>query len=575
MSSTAAIINSIESYAFAKNNLPEVKTIISDNYLTYKLSKDSKCKYFFEFIEQNAKDNNLFLIDYLILNWYRDIDGKDILFNNGISIGQILSRRLIFGFVMDLKNYDGLRYWLLKYNKIYVPNNISKSMKRVVSAINNDFEFEWYYPDQKKSKFIESTPERAIYYNHPVVHPFSGLAKKIQKPFLSIVRKKKILYLNDWSSQGLAKMRNDLLSRNNYNFLKSYYFKKVKNIPIEEEFFFPIKIDNNKINISHLETVMKEIGITWDRTSYNLFLGLANNEYEKNRSLFIKIFYCYKSLFEYYKPNSVIFSGENEFHTVIVSQLSKIMKIKRYLLVDGYTSYHNETGYFKDEKNQNFIFDKFFAQGKAAKDLFNSIGIPNKDCIIIEPPIISPQKKNIKKISKESPYPIILGYIPHANNYNASLDKTIDIESDIIFLLYKMGYNKVGIKQKMASWGQHETLDLYYEIMKRKFGEKFNIDIKIIQGVFYKCLKDAKFFVGGISSAIIESYYSNIPFYIYEPFENGKTDQMINSSMIYDLSTIARNINQLDKMIKDRKQSIQSNKNYIFSGPSFEKINID
>ena len=84
----------------------------------------------------------------------------------------------------------------------------------------------------------------------------------------------------------------------NYNLFKGYYFDKKIKISQKVKNLFPNNIDNNIINMLHLESVMNRINIKWDKIIFKLFLQLVNKEYEDNRSLFMRIYTIYKNLFE-------------------------------------------------------------------------------------------------------------------------------------------------------------------------------------------------------------------------------------------------------------------------------------
>ena len=98
--------------------------------------------------------------------------------------------------------------------------------------------------------------------------------------------------------------------------------------------------------------------------------------------------------------------------------------------------------------------------------------------------------------------------------------------------------------------------------------------IDCLNGYFHEHVLKAKCIVGQMSTAVIETVYHGIPYYIYEPYENGRPDEMLNSSKIFSLDTIARTPEQLKRLISEGKGSVFASKDYIFDGESFSNIDL-
>ena len=569
MESSAIVVNSIECYRHIKN-IGQKGAIIINNYLTRELI-DEKSEYLYKNIENKGENNEVSLLSYLTLNWYRDINGKDILWNDNFSIGPILSRRAAVGFSMDWKNYLAISFWLKKYQTIFMPKNISKSIHRVSKNFHG--RIKWYEFDESNSYSFDPTPERATYYHFPQVHKLSGLARMFQYLILRYVKKRKVLYINDWTSIELAKKRNDSLIGNSLNPFNGYYYNIKDDYLIDGDKLFPQKIDSKIINEIHIKNILQNANYSIDIELINIFISLLKNDYLKYRKLFIRTYAIYSELLDYYNPEYIINAGPNEFHTVIISQLARKMNIKTLLLLDGYESYNNEITYFNGVDRNSFLFDKIFAQGEACMDFLISCGIPKDQCIISFPTIISKYNNvNRKKMDKTIDV-IVMSYLPFQLNIKSLLDYKIKIEIDIIFLLNQMGYKNIGIKLKKGRWDNKE-LEYYNTLLKNRINDNDLNNIKIIDGQLFESLNSTEFIIGGISTAVLESFYNDIPFYIYEPYENGKTDKMLNSSKIYNVDSVARNISELKDMISKKRQSVNVEKNYVFNGPTFDRISI-
>jgi hypothetical protein len=575
MTKKAIVVNSLETYFFAKNHRDVKFDIFSDNYVTKILARDNLVKCLHKNIKFNGLSSELDAIWNFFLNWYRSDNGNDLLAKNGISIGPMLSRRGLMAFVADLKNYNSLSHLVNEYNEIYLPSDSSESLKRVGLS----FDLDWYDTGKVRTGYVESTPDRATYYKHPSIHPLSYLARLAQRPFKSFLRNKKVLYFKDWTSVKLANERKDTLIENSFNFFKGCYFNFNEKDYSSSELLFPADIDLKVLNVQRLKNIASDYGLDWDSRVVQLFIDHLNLEYKIFRPYLVRSYAVYKELFSYYKPECVVLAGENEFHNIIVSQLSKKMNIKTVLLIDGYQSTINMFNLFRDKSNKSFIFDKYCAQGTANLDLLLDSGVDRNKCTLVSPPIIEFYNNKSKGVSNNRERVIIMAYLPNLTNPLSQFDHAIKVEVDIIHMLCKMGHFNIGIKVKKGRWSNNQTASLYKELLKDRLNDSNsnfakNINIEILRGSFYEYVRSASFIIGGISTANIEAHYCGVPFYIYEPFENGQTDLAIASSKIFNLNSVSRGLRHLENNILKRTPSINQDYNYIFSGPKFNTIEL-
>ena len=112
-----------------------------------------------------------------------------------------------------------------------------------------------------------------------------------------------------------------------------------------------------------------------------------------------------------------------------------------------------------------------------------------------------------------------------------------------------MGKKRIAVKIK--SEGQRE---FYENILKI---EGFIDKVTIISGLFYEHVLKTDFVIGGISTGVAEAFYHNIPYYIYEPYENGYRNAIIEDSIIIDNKKVARSLSQLNKHIQNNEIAIK------------------
>jgi hypothetical protein len=111
----------------------------------------------------------------------------------------------------------------------------------------------------------------------------------------------------------------------------------------------------------------------------------------------------------------------------------------------------------------------------------------------------------------------------------------------------------------------------------KKILESYNLDknVEFLTGPTFKYINSTKMVIGQFSTALFEFTFNRIPYYVYEPLENGKTNQMINSAKIFNRKSISRDINELENNLKNENGSIILNYDDMFEGKALSKINYD
>jgi len=499
-------------------------------------------------------------------SWYRSDNGSDKTVINGISIGQCLNRRAFFSFTADIKNFYALKKLSCNYQTIYVDDKCSQSIKRLSKIFN----ITWYKSMGNVS--FESTPERGNYYDHPSIHPLSNIARIIQFPFRFFLKRKKILYFRDWTSISLAKKRTDTLVENSLNFFKGFYFKYNKKAFERYSNVFPEEFDYFSISFESLKALSIKTDNNFDDDLIKHFIRTIETDYQTNRKRYMRTLSIYDELFSYYKPRKIILSGENEFHNIICYNLARARGIVSYLLIDGYQSMENGFNLFRDENNKKFVFEKYIAQGLADRDLMISLGMSETDIVSISPPIIELYKEQRNKNLELDKSIMIMEYLPNFTNPLSSFDAGFEIEVEIIVNLIKLGYDDFCIKVKKGRWPTNKTEEKYYK--RIKFFTEAVVKVRIVDEFLYDHINSALFCIGQISTANIEAIWNDVPYYIYEPYENGHDDLFFNSSKIYSSESVSKNIEELTTNIQNKYQSINVSKEYIFDGRSFAYIDL-
>ena len=120
----AAIINSKNDYYACLNLFKNCDFFVS-NYFTYIELVGRKVKYLYENVEYSSKEYEN--ISKVSMSWFRDSKNKDIIAQDGISIGPIISRRVITAFANEYKNYICISKMVGNYDRIYISDKSDKS----------------------------------------------------------------------------------------------------------------------------------------------------------------------------------------------------------------------------------------------------------------------------------------------------------------------------------------------------------------------------------------------------------------------------------------------------------------
>ena len=144
----AILINNPSDLKFLESEFSGEHTFIARNYIT-SCKTGSKTESYFRNISNYANAKNYDVVIHMALNWFRDDLGNDLSFNNGISIGNIIARRLLSAFANDFRNYYTMKYLLEKYDTINISLFDSPSIKRVAETFGN--KIQWYKPRNNNS----------------------------------------------------------------------------------------------------------------------------------------------------------------------------------------------------------------------------------------------------------------------------------------------------------------------------------------------------------------------------------------------------------------------------------------
>jgi hypothetical protein len=483
--------------------------------------------------------------------WYRDKDGCDYL-SGEFSMGLTIERRIGILTAIFIQYYSSLEHWIQQFDKIIIPSNIPILIKNIFLCFPDKVTF--VNSSESYCKQVELLLDRAIVQDVSV-HRLSPIVRKIQSVFSSRL-KRKILCFSDWTYEN--QRNNQLLYMNSYNFMNGCYFENVKSVCD-----MPKSIDK-KLATDSIIRVLVESKFNYSKRFLNGIVNLINYEYCRSIDSAIQIYYTYKKLLEDYLPTAIIVPGTVHPGYSMVMQISDKMKIPVLVVLDGFMVRIEKHEFYMSRKGNNPLVKNFASMGNTGYKLFKNYAPQSINIIKISPPIFdhfkdaNPSSRTVYDVMILMPFPNLL-------NSNSRWDRRYKQVIDIARCLYSLGFCRIAVKVKQGKYEQ-DTIKIMNSIIKHEA-----INLSIVTGPSHKVIHSSLRIIGQLGTSIVEANYSMIPYYIYEPYENGITDNDIKKSIV-NAQPIARNIIELESNLINNK-CISLDKTDLCSG--IDMVNID
>jgi hypothetical protein len=551
------VISNYDEFFFIKKKYPKA-LVFCENLVNYIRLKKFGCKYLFhkkiDFIDLAKKSKN----------WFTDDKNQDYFYFKDISLSQAITRKVIFDFKNNYRNYFAIKNLIKDENFFFISSNCSNSLKKISKNFFKEkqkmINFSIY-----NTKVLPASPDRAnleVPNNRKIYIFFRYLQSFIKRFFIN----KFIFIYEPINLKSIKKIKNILVS-NSKNILNGCYFidkpKKIIDIKNRDLEYRLRLFDKKKV----FNQILKD----------KLFKFTVKDIIYRNKKNIENIINIYNDFLNFYEPKKIILNGETDIYSVILSYLCKIKKIETFLLLDGNHFYKDDFLFFKNIKSNKPIFDFYFAQGHLNKNLFLKQGIKEKQIFTIIPPIVENFGK--KKHKTNQIYDaVIISYYVSLINLKFPWDKQLEIESDIIFCLDKLGYKSVAIKLKPGLEFNEQKIyraeHIYKSIIDYKYNHEIKIKIFLNSGKFEDILKKSNLFIGPISSAIIEAKFFNKKYIVFSPKECGLPEIKMSNSTYFKKSDIAFNLDHLKKKLIKKKHSLNFKYNDLFPKTKIQDLKL-
>ena len=464
-------------------------------------------------------------IKFLAYNFYRDENGEDQSVVDGISIGETLASSLWQGFSSIARHYQEFGLGGRRNETIVLPKDASALRIKVASV------FSTVSVTGSPIGQFQYDEEQWGFKNLPIVR-LSRIFRIAQWPIRSSIRRKKILSIAGWT------MRHDEINKKDVVVL---FRKSLLNgaSPILKRNFIRHgdKIFNleNNVHFSKQTFVqtLERYGTEWDDLVIDLCVEFATNLYSEMRSNLVLCFALYSDLLDNYRPKVCRVQADFSPDWIIVYQLCRKMGIRTESYLDGYPIIPL-CPISRDRSGKGWLVDDVVAFGRGHADLISTMDFPCERILLKEPPFRHLQIENVKIFD----FIIVSSFANCFSMYGDQLSPVATMKA-VLEVVTKVGAKSIGIKIKT--------------IKERKYIEplikNLHIPVEILEGPFNSHVNKASAIIGGISTAIAESTIAGIPYFVFEPPEQGYTDELINKSQVIKLERVARTKHQLENLI--------------------------
>jgi len=523
-----------------------VRAIAHEDYLPTLLGEELPV--FFEHDAYDAKIDKA--INFLSHNWYRDSVGIDLFANGHFSIAEAFSQGLWISVAGICREYFSLKHWASQFDQLFVSCNEPRRFLSAASKFGDRVQV--YDPEHRHSSPLQSFSERTLI--HALLIDWRTiLLRHLQRPVSYFLRGRTVA-LTNWAQRSSEALRSGWLVENANRPWKGVYFDRPdKRYVAAAESRVPVDFTVAK-NLDWLAEVLRRIDVIWDRPLIELFSETITERYRVQREEHVKLVASYTAMLDFYRPTELVVQSEFWDPSVIAVHLAKERGIPVSWLVDGYPVsdvLHKEGG--KAPASQPF-FDRIYAMGSQHLHRLRKVGADCQELVAIFPPIL--EQLVIQPESEKDFDAIIMTWIPNDLGVTGRNGVRPMILLDALRVAEASGFKSLAIKIKHSS----ERAWLVPVLQKSGYLDR----VTILEGAFWRHATRAHCVIGGVSTAMGETAYRNVPYYVYEPIANGYTDDQLASAIVIAEGGVARTQEELKELLKRPVGSVKNDPALLF-----------
>ena len=317
---------------WARNRWPDA-ILIAKEMIIIQTFPEEKIEYFYPACSSNG-DLELFVADFSE-NWYRDKDGVDITFFEGISIPQVLTGSIRIGVAACLREDAAIRYWENRLDCLWVSKLENSVLKNALSEV--DTTCNYYETPNFSANITNPNPERVLRDYLSIDQTWAKIfiinsIKLIQRLLFPGSRKGCHLVFSD-SINHLIKLRDHCLWTNQIDPRESAYIVANKKDILASDALFK-NLDLKSLNDSFVSSISNKYQATIDDRAARLICRYLISVITSNKSM-ISLYYAQvRGLFRTYSINSLQVPAELFEPYTVAIQYATYRGVPTILLID-------------------------------------------------------------------------------------------------------------------------------------------------------------------------------------------------------------------------------------------------
>lgn len=463
----------------------------------------------------------------LAYNWFRNSDGVDQTVVDGISIGETIASTLWCGFVSIAHYYQEFSTASQTDESINLPSDSSRLMTRVASI---------FFKVTSTAPPIQNyqCDEFLMYAIHVPKAPLASIFRSAQRPFRFWIRRRNTLVIPHAFTKQSFRKKTESLEMYRKSILRGAAPRLKRKFVIDGETIFGLEMINHFSYRNFAETLRRH-NADWDSKLIELCVAYAKDAYREMRQHLIDCFALYRDLFENYKPKICVLPSDSFPSFVIAYQICRMHGIGTLSYVDGYPVIA-VWPIARDEMGKNWIVDQVAAYDADHRESILKLGFPESRILLAESPFGKLQIRNMVVYDF-----IIMSWF--ANSFSMGSDHTSPVTTmnSALDVVISKGAKSIAIKIKSVDEKRY-IIPLIKDLP---------IPVDILDGNFYEHVTKARAVIGGISTALKECAYAQIPYFVFEPRGNGYSDELINRSLVVKIQNVARTPDELKRLISE------------------------
>lgn len=518
--------------------------IAHEDYLPTLLGYSIDCFFAHRNFDSDADE----AINFLSFNWYRDEDGKEVCEGDSFSIADAFSAGLLINISSICREYFALKYWCSRYACVYVSCNEPVAFLNIAKKFGSQVQI--YDSGHRKVSPLCTLANRVL--GIPPINRRANFLRKLQTPFLKLLRHK-TLALGDWTTSRFAARQPGWISVNSRWPWRGVYTRTLhRQYLLDAERHVPLDFDS-LLEPSRLVNVLQRINIRWDSELIEALSESMAGRYQLYRSYFVSTIATYQDMLDSYRPAELVVGSEFYEPYLIAAHLAKVRGIKTSWLVDGYPIVDIKKRIGKASLG-SAMFDRVYAMACQHQRRILRKKPDVQEVITIFPPSLDAHvlEGDVKKTYDA----IIMTWIPNDLGMDGRNGSRPNTMLDALRVATEAGFEKLAIKIK-----HHTEREWLIPILE---STGYLNKVTLLEGPFSDHVTCARRVIGGISSAVGETAYHRIPYYIYEPVANGYSTAEIASAVVVAEGGVAHTPTELQALLKSPGGSVINDRALLF-----------